>query len=244
MRCDFSFGHYEQIVKLVQKRYSFSFFSDYAKKNNEKIAKVYLRHDVDLSLEKALELAKIEKKNGAVSTYFIRLDGLYYNIFHARYISIINKIVKLGHQIGLHFDELSVVSKEKNSKVFVSKIKQQISILRQYFPVNSVVSFHRPSPSLFGKDLLDEGLISTYSDYFFNKTKYLSDSRGLWKEGCVCKYLQNNNNKRDLQLLVHPVWWNRTSRDSGIILTRFLKEKLLQLDNEMGKEIQVYSKKF
>ncbi len=40
-----------------------------------------LRHDVDFSVDRALELAKIENNYGISSTYFFLLHSDFYNIF-------------------------------------------------------------------------------------------------------------------------------------------------------------------
>lgn len=52
---------------LREKGYSFADYLNYSNFNKA----VILRHDVDFSLEKALEMAEIEKKEEVQSTYFI-----------------------------------------------------------------------------------------------------------------------------------------------------------------------------
>lgn len=245
-KCDFSFRHYEEIIQLAKQKYDFFLFSNYlSKRDNRERPRLYLRHDVDLSLEKALAMAKVDKNNDVISTFFIRFDSLYYNVFTPEFRSIIQEILSFGHQVGVHFDDQSNrVANNLDFDKSIDKIKIQIGLLSEYFNIQPVVSFHRPGDVWFGKDLFTYGLISTYSDVFFNKTKYLSDSRGAWKEGCVCKYLQQNNSGRDLQILTHPIWWDNESKIAATVLSDFLNDKLLHLDSQMANEFEVYSRRF
>jgi hypothetical protein len=44
----------------------------------------------------------------------------------------------------------------------------------------------------------------SYSNEFTKEMKYLSDSSGIWREGCCCKHLGNHDR---FQILTHPEWW-------------------------------------
>lgn len=99
---------------LREKGYSFADYLNYSNFNKA----VILRHDVDFSLEKALEMAEIEKKEEVQSTYFILLSTNFYNIFSKESCDIIKKIQSLGHNIGLHFDEKKYDITDKESMEF------------------------------------------------------------------------------------------------------------------------------
>ena len=241
--CNFSFKHYEEIIALAKKKYIFSFFRDVLKKNKGKQKRIFLRHDIDISLEKALDIANLDKKHDVGSSFFIRPDSIYYNIFNSAPRTFINEIIAMGHQIGIHFDDKSVLFDNASEEEMIREIKRQIDIMKSYFNVQPIVSFHRPSAFWFGKSLEYCGLINTY-DNFFKETKYLSDSRGRWKEGCICKFLREQDSETDLQLLIHPVWWNKISVDSATVLSRVLNDNVLLFDLQMSQEIQVYSRKF
>ena len=64
---------------------------------------VVLRHDVDLSLESALEMARIEAEVGVESTYFVLLTSPLYNALAPANREILRRIEGLGHDVGLHF---------------------------------------------------------------------------------------------------------------------------------------------
>ena len=68
-------------------------------KNFDKKSKVILlRHDIDLSLEKALKMAEIESQLNLISTYFLRVN-LLYNIFETRNNEIIKRILSLDMKL-------------------------------------------------------------------------------------------------------------------------------------------------
>lgn len=65
-----------------------------------------IRHDIDTDPKTATELAKIEAKYGAVSTYYYRLRTA---------VKKQMKIVAdLGHEVGYHYEEIGKYAKKKN----------------------------------------------------------------------------------------------------------------------------------
>lgn len=60
-----------------------------------------VRHDVDGNVENALEMAKIDARNGIRATYYFRTKP---RLFSPR---IIRSIAELGHEIGYHYEVLS-----------------------------------------------------------------------------------------------------------------------------------------
>lgn len=101
---NFTYQQYGRMIDLLKsKGYAISSYLNY--KDNEKC--VILRHDVDNDPEKALELAKYENAVGVKSTFFVLLTSPFYNVFSYETNKIIRKIASLGHDIGLHFDELN-----------------------------------------------------------------------------------------------------------------------------------------
>lgn len=234
MKCDFSFKHYREILNLFKKNgYKFCFFSEYPDFMRKK---VWLRHDIDFSPEYALEFARFENKAKIHSTFFVRLPCPFYNVFDLFYLKIIREISNLGHQIGLHYE-----GNTSNEKMIEKEVKKQIQILKNYFPIKKIVSFHRPSKFILGKKF--KSFINTYQPEFFKKIKYLSDSKKNWREGCVCQWLENNFPPKNFQILIHPVWWVIKERDPNLVLQIYLKEKFKYLDNQLHQDSQVYKKK-
>lgn len=74
-----------------------------------------LRHDIDLDIVTALEMARIEARHGVQSTYYVLHTGPYYGRFRngvfrrsAAAAHIYRRLQDLGHEVGLHSDPLHV----------------------------------------------------------------------------------------------------------------------------------------
>lgn len=182
---EFTYKAYSiMIKKLYCSNYNICLYNDY--NNYERIA--ILRHDVDNSLIKALELAKFENSLKIKSTYFVLLSTDFYNIASIKSLKIIKNIISLGHEIGLHFDEkkYNVFKDEEWEDSISYAIQNELEIMENLIqtPIK-VVSMHRPSKKLLGYDLKIGDIINTYSSEFFNGFKYISDSRREWKENVM-----------------------------------------------------------
>ena len=172
---------------------------------------VLWRHDIDSSVHRALKLAKIEKKLGVKSTYFLRLHSEWYNLFEKEVYDKINDIIKLGHYIGLHF-EYKFYPKYKLK--FKNKIKTEKKILEETFPtkINSI-SFHQPFINNKWTSPLDDkilGLVNTYGKKLQKKYFYCSDSNGYWRFRRLRDVLETGTDPC-LQVLTHPAWWQDKS---------------------------------
>lgn len=237
MGCDFSLKHYNEIIMLVKEAgYKSGFL-----KNEIKGKEIIIRHDVDLDLDTALEMAKIESSLGMVGSYYIWINSPFYNIFENRYTKIINEIIALGHEIGLHFDETAYSCESPKEMLFY--IEKECKIINEYFNINiESVSFHRPSEMVLNGDLVLGKYINTYSNKHFKQYKYISDSKGLWRDGCICKRFSTLDSEK-IQLLTHPIWWKEESMNNQERLKEFLEFKLKKMNNDIEANIKSYNKK-
>ncbi len=240
IKCDFSFRHYREILNLFKEHnYKFLFFSETDNSNKKK---VYLRHDIDFSLEKALVLARIEYKENTKSSYFIRLRAPFYNIFDNNCQKIIKEILNLGHEIGIHYEGNIYGYKTLIADLTEKDIYADFSIMKKVFNIKKIVSFHQPCILVLNQRL--KRFINTYDAGYFKDTKYLSDSRGFWREGCVCGWLHSKESQ-NFQILIHPIWWTEKSRKkTNHYLHGLLKEKFIYLDDSLTQQIQTYTKKY
>ena len=159
---------------------------------------IVLRHDVDVSLEMALKLAEIENAFGIRSTYFVLLRSPFYNALSLEGISALRAIVKLGHEVGLHWDGRLI-----EEDLARETISQEAQMLAQASgqPVVSV-SQHFPTTS---KRLdLSDLFVDTYSAGFQKQFVYVSDSSMAWRDKDLDTIL---NIPASYHLLLHPVWW-------------------------------------
>ena len=143
MTFPFTFSGYRELIRsLLALGFETRRFAD-AQVNE---AHLILRHDVDMSLDRALEFSRCEAAEGYNATYFILLCSEFYNPFSAKNIGIIREIAGMGHEIGLHFD----ASKYGNAKeTLTAAARNEYAILEDILGHDvSVISFHRPATSL------------------------------------------------------------------------------------------------
>jgi len=200
MACSFSLDHYEHLIRsALEAGYVFMGFHEPACGDSMQL---FLRHDVDVSLNMAVRMAEVEAKFGVRSTYFVLPNSPIYNVLENESIDMILQIAAMGHWIGLHMDlPKAYVTKSVTTEQVTYSM---FDFFRQFLPLAPVVSFHRPSGRVFGMKLFS--LVNTYEDRFFRDIKYISDSRGQWREGCPCNVLSSGE-YTSVQLLIHPVWW-------------------------------------
>ncbi len=202
---EFTYDAYRALIKkIISSGYD---ICDYANIIDAKRA-VVLRHDVDNSLEKARDMAKLEYgiiQGGVKSTYFVLLTSDFYNLYSKKSISLIKEIIDMGHDIGLHFDEKRYDIKTiEDMKKYVYKEIEILEMLLDY-KVTSI-SMHRPSKMTLENDIQFDGLINSYGKYFFNDIKYVSDSRMNWREDVNEVIDSDKYNK--IQILTHAFWYS------------------------------------
>jgi len=204
MKCNFSYYHYRQILDLaLTQGYEFRDFQS-SEPTKDGMPIIYLRHDVDVDIIGAVELAQIEHRLGITSTYFIMLDSPLYNSLGDLERYCIDRIKRFGHKVGLHIDIA------KYSDRYVETV---LEALHAILGLERVVSFHQPTPNILRET--PPWYVSTYEPRFFTDIKYISDSQGQWRDGCPCRWL-NAEKYPKVQLLTHPIHWGgATSIDNA-----------------------------
>lgn len=165
---------------------------------------VLLRHDVDLSPERAVRMAEIERDLGISATYFFLLGTPLYNPFQRPVREAIVEIESMGHDVGLHFSthQYWAASRPPAEPELAARVDDERAALSTVAsdPV-SVVSFHVPPDWVLARTF--DGVESTYEPRFFDEIGYLADSGQRWREGG----LSIPGDGRPLQVLMHPGLW-------------------------------------
>jgi hypothetical protein len=216
----FSYKEYKKTLIELKKDHKFVFFDEVTKND------IILRHDIDISLEPAVEMAKIEKELKIKSTFFILFQSPFYNAFSKNSIQSIQKIIKLGHRIGLHYD--SSLIRKFNYKTNQS-IKNEIEIMEFHFQTKiEVISSHMPSINKKIKIKLPINIIDADSGIFKKNRKYISDSVQNWRERSFSNYI----NEKNLYVLIHPIWWSKNNMNRIQILKSLSEGNLNLIKNE------------
>lgn len=208
-------------------------FADY--RDHDKYDKcVILRHDVDYSLEKAYQLAALEYKLNVHSTYMILVSSGFYNIISKQTQEILKDILKMGHHIGLHFDEANYNTQDMNA--LKEYALEEVEVLKRWTGTDvAVISMHRPSTACLDADwdFSNQGIVNSYGKLFFKGFKYVSDSRMFWREP-VMDYIKSDKFNR-LHILTHAFWYNDAIESIQQKLEMFLqgsyKDRYNLLDN-------------
>lgn len=198
---DFSEKTYKILLKKINNK---TIFYDEIRANDKF---TLWRHDVDISVHRAYQLAKIEKKKNIRATYFLLLGSNFYNIFEKEIKTLINKISSLGHQLGLHFDLSNYdIKTKKQLEKYLTFEKQ---ILENLFQTKiKVFSFHNYSKKCQKfNNFTYANMINVYSRYFKSTAQYLSDSNGYWRFRRLDNFLDQKYEK--VHVLTHPVWWQK-----------------------------------
>lgn len=235
---DLTYKNYKNLVETLKEDYTFTCFSKIKFSNEPIEKKVLLRHDVDLSLEKALEMAEIEYELGIPATYFLFLRSPFYNIFSGNEGKIIRKIIELQHYIGLHFD----FAKYENLTIsqMSYQIKREIDFLQDFYSIKlDSVSFHRPLSMEFFSRLELSNYPHSYEPVFVNNFKYFTDSRAIWKYGHPLEskeYLE----KKNLHILIHPIWWNEEPTSDISCINNFSNTRDRKFEGDLYAELKSF----
>ena len=201
---EYTYSWYLEVLKELKKEeYVLSNYSDWKKSSKS----VIVRHDIDMDLQAAVDLAKVENEfwQGAnKAVYFVLISTEFYSVFTKKSKEKLKKIMELGGEIGLHFDETQY--DECTTDNLCRLIENEKKILESVVECKvNVVSMHRPSKRLLEEKITVEGAENVYDGLYFKDMKYVSDSRRNWREN-VQETIKSGKYSR-LHILTHPIWY-------------------------------------
>jgi hypothetical protein len=239
---DFTLRVYRGLLTAVLERGAYTVADYLTNKPNEC---VILRHDVDVSANKALRMAEIEHVMGICSTYYFR----YPQTFDTK---IMCKIQGMGHEVGYHYAVLDKAKGDIHKAIAI--FKYELEEFRQYVDVKTI-SMHGgvltrhdnrsiwSAYNLHDYDLLGEAYLSID----FNNVAYFTDTGRNWtgryslKDSVDCGSRHPNvvytrdliqfihgSSSRKICMNVHPKRWAATGNE-------WLHEFLLQSIKNAGK---------
>ncbi len=160
-----------------------------------------LRHDIDFSIECALDMARLEHALGVTATYFLMVSSEYYNLFCEPYRNAVAEIASLGHEIGLHWDSRFLPEDESKRPEFLSA---QLALLES-ISGQKVVSASQHIPTDTPPfDIQPYVANNAYSQRFNARFSYVSDSSMQWREITPAHLISQD---KEIQFLAHPLWW-------------------------------------
>lgn len=203
MSCRFDLGHYVEILDAAKAGgYRFARFGTAPERGE-----IYLRHDIDLSLDAALTMAEVEAEHEVVATYLLMTESVFYNLASSEGVAALVRLRELGHAVGLH------------------AVYPRVELDDRFDPV---VSWHNPQAEYMSASV--PGVVNAYAEPFFDPHTYRSDSNQHWRSGCPHEELRGGGFPW-LQILVHPEIWVYEGATMGLTMRSLLNaEKARRLE--------------
>lgn len=149
---------------------------------------VFVRHDVDRMPGNSLRIAQMESEAGWKTTYYFRIVKASFRP------GIIRQIAALGHEIGYHYEDLSLAGGDfdKAGRLFADHLAR----LREHADVRTAAMHGRPLSGIDNRDLWKRyrpgefGLIGeAFLDIDYRDAYYFTDTGRNW--------IMGKNNLRD-----------------------------------------------
>lgn len=193
---DFTLSTYRVLIETLQKQgFSFLTFEEFLKNLAPK--SIVLRHDVDSLPFNSLQFARIQAEKGIKGTYYFRIVPESFDE------SIIKEIYSLGHEVGYHYEDVSLAAKglraqgswllgKKNLekeivKIAIESFAENLEKLRKLVPVKTICMHGSPMSKWDSRllwkyyDYHDFGIIGEpYFEVDFDNVLYLTDTGRRW----------------------------------------------------------------
>jgi len=176
---DFTLHAFELLLDRLQEQgQNFITFEQYCQsKFSDRY--IIMRHDVDKNPESALHLAELEHKRNIRASYYFRAAGF------ERSASVVREIVGLGHEVGYHYEDLSVA--KGNLQRAIVLFSRNLSILRDLYPVKTICMHGSPLSRYDNRSIWEHydyrkfGVTGEpYFDVDFSEVIYLTDTGRRW----------------------------------------------------------------
>jgi hypothetical protein len=172
-----------------------------------------LRHDVDFAPEYSVEMAELEHEAGIASTFFVLVDGGFYNPLDDEVIWQVRRIHLLGHEVGLHFSAGDDIG-------FRLRLLSELvgGTVRSY-------AQHDPANAGFTQVELP-GCVDAYRVIRDHDLLYVSESAMRWRQYTFETALDEG---RHLCLLAHAHSWLHPEDDYVSLITEFRSREVEQM---------------
>ena len=205
------------LTQAKDKGFAFVRFQDFCPQQPLPPRFIALRHDIDFAPEYSVQMAELEHAAGVSSTYFVLVDGQFYDALRTDVVKQIRRIHALGHEIGLHFAVSSAVDSDIGKEVaFRLQVLSAIgdTTVRSY-------SQHDPVNAGFVTVTLPAGhhdCVDVSHVIRDHNLLYVSDSAMMWRRHSFHTALEEG---RNLCLLAHPHSWMHPQNDYVAMIREF-----------------------
>ena len=175
----FDIREYELLLEAAEEGgYAFRFFDRPPEPGD-----LFLRHDVDLSLDAALAMARLEAEMDVRATYFLMTRSVFYNLASREGDAAVEELRSLGHAVAHH------------------AVHPHVDLDGRF---DAVVAWHNPDAAYMRAPV--DGAANVMAAPWFDPAHYRSDSNQHWRSGSPLEGLRRREPSW-LQLLIHPEIW-------------------------------------
>lgn len=192
-------------------------------------AGILMRHDVDRKPQNALAIAELEHAMGVAATYYFRITP---NAFQPQ---IIERIAALGHEIGYHYEDLSLAQGDyaKARQLF----QDHLALLRELAPITTIAMHGRPLSPYDNRDLWQQYAFTDFgitAEAFltvdYANVYYITDTGRTWAEtklnlrdqasNCLFAAVASTDEliafvtqhpRAKIAIIMHPERWNSSA---------------------------------
>ena len=209
MSCAFDLEHYGEVLQAARAGgYRFGRFE-----GEPEPGRVYLRHDVDLSLAAAVRMGELEAEANVTATYFLMSESVFYNLASREGAAAVSRLLELGHDLGAHAVWPAVPERHD-----------------RFAPV---LAWHNPEPQYMTAPV--DGFLNVMVEPWFTQGLYRSDSNQQWRSGCPHEELARGDFEW-LHLLTHPEIWVYPGATMGETMRSMLDAERERRLTQLGED--------
>jgi hypothetical protein len=172
---DFTLHAYQQLLETLKAKQLPIYTFEEVCKNKPSGAYIVLRHDVDAKPENSLQTAKLEAALNIKATYYFRI------VKQSNQPEIIREIAFMGHEIGYHYEDLSICN--GNAEKAIRNFKENLNYFRQFYPVKTICMHGSPRSHFDNRNLWHiekwELLASLISIFYYRIKSYILPIQGV-----------------------------------------------------------------
>lgn len=174
---------------------------------------LFLRHDVDLSIEAAAELARIEGELGVRATYLVMLRSDFYSLADRAAVEFFAVLEEHNHHLGIHFDPAVYGRAGADLERAIDREIEIVEWLARRAP--TAFSVHQPTLNgMVGPS--DDSILHMHGEHMGTRFDYVSDSCMEWRHPPE-PILERG---QPLQMLLHPEYWVSTASSLAAVVER------------------------
>jgi hypothetical protein len=199
---EYSESHYRTILRTAR---SVGYVTSGFVEPVEAERRLFLRHDVDISIDLAVKLAEINNDEGVAGTFAVLLRSQIYNLLSPFVLPQLQRLRELGQSLALHHAGTWSLSPDEVTQ----SVTSDFHIAKHAVPgIEPAYAWHNPTPELV-ESMLDHdaaGLVNMYGRRFTRDMQYLSDSN-MRNSVETFEHALRDESQTDVHFLFHPLNW-------------------------------------